>query len=210
MDRSLFTKGILIVSFLVGISPTFVYAQDETSFDNIVREMKATLAEPLPRPKTIDSDSTRVIAGAALVGNYVNANAGSAMLSGFDLHLGVELFSPQWVAEMNLRSFNNGRVNSATSVSLEDYDLQLVHQNDLQKTVSLRVGGGLSAQYLKTSVNGNSTTDTTPCFVALIGVDKAFSPKFSIGPDVSYRLPLESDSGEKSSLDASLRVNFYF
>lgn len=213
MDRSLFVRVALAFSFvalaLAMTFPTFVQAQEESSYDNIVKELKSSLKEPLPQKK-VDDDSMKINAGAALVGSYVTANAGSAMLSGFDLHLGIELFSPEWLAETSVRSFSQGRIERGSTLSLDEYDLKLVHQSRLQKNLNLRIGGGMAAQYLKTNVGGNTSSDQTPSLLALVGVDKAFSPKVSLGPDVSYRMPLVSDSSEKGSFDASLRLNFYF
>ena len=205
MDRSLFVLGLFILSL-----STFVYAEEETGFDSIVKELKSSLKDPVPEAKPRYDDSMRVVAGAAFVGSYVSANAGSAMLSGFDLHLGIELFSPEWLAEMSLRSLGNGRAEKGITIGLDEYDLKVVHQNEWRRTINLRVGGGLAAQYLKTSVNGEVTNNTSPSLLAVVGVDKVFSPKVSLGPDVSFRLPLVRDSGEKGSLDASLRLNFYF
>lgn len=208
MDRSLFTKCLFVLSFSMTVS-TLVYADEEAGFDSIVRELKTSLKDPAPSAK-VDDESTRIIAGAALAGSYVDAGAGSTMLSGFDLHLGIELFSPRWTAETSLRSFSTGRVDKTTSISMDEYDIKLVHQGDLQKTLSLRIGGGMSAQYLKTIQAGNSSSTQTPSLIAMVGVDKTLTPRVSVGPDVSYRLPLVNDSSEKGSLDASLRLNFYF
>jgi hypothetical protein len=206
MDRSFFAAVILCS---IACASTFVYAQEE-GFDSIVKELKSSLNDTPPPAQKIETDSTRVLAGAAVLGTYVNANAGSALLSGFDLHLGVELFTSKWQAEISLRSFSTGRVQNNTTMSLDEYDLKLVRTGELQKTLNLRVGGGLAAQYLKTSVNGDSTTDTAPSLLAVVGVEKVFSPKVTLGPDLSFRLPLISNSNEKASLDAGLRLNFYF
>jgi hypothetical protein len=207
MDRSFFAAAAAALLSLA-ITPTFVYAQEE-GFDSIVKELKSSLKDPVPTPK-YDSESPRVIAGAGIVGSYVNANAGSALLSGFDLHLGVELFTSQWLAEMSLRSFSTARLQGGSTMSLDEYDIKLIHENELQRTLNLRVGGGLAAQYLKTSANGNSNTESAPSLIALVGLEKVFSPKLTVGPDLSLFMPLISNSDEKASLDASLRLNFYF
>jgi hypothetical protein len=74
----------------------------------------------------------------------------------------------------------------------------------------MRIGGGISEQFLKTAQNGGSSTSQAPSMIALVGLDKMFSPKVSLGPDVSFRMPLVGGVQEKVSLDASLRVNFHF
>jgi|GEM_PF-3842519 len=205
MNRILFLALVSTLTF-----STLVRADDDSpGYDAAVRELKADLRNSEPPPPRIDK-TLHIEAGAAFVGSYVDASAGGAMLTGFDIHAGTEIYTPEWLAEISLRSFNSSRASGSASLSMDEYDAKIVHQNDLQKTVALRIGGGLSEQFLKTTDNGGSHTSQATAFLAMVGLDKMFTPKFSLGPDVSYRMPLVGGADQKASLDASLRANFHF
>lgn len=203
-------KRILFLFLLSSLTFSTLVRADEDSpgYDALIRELKADLKNQEPPPKI--EKPMHIEAGLAFVGSYVDASAGGAMLTGFDIHVGTEIYSPEWVGELSLRSFNSARASGSASLSMDEYDAKIVHQSDLQKTVAMRVGGGLSEQFLKTSENGGSHKSQATAFLAMVGLDKMFSPKFSIGPDVSYRMPLVGGVDQKASLDASLRANFHF
>jgi hypothetical protein len=205
----------------VGIYSTLVYAEEDTRFDNIVSELKSSLQQETQPIRVVDDpfDSVQMQMGAAVSAGVVNLGtngspSGSAMLKGFDVHFGIDLFSSYWAAEGCFRSFGTEDFATHYAASLREFDLKVVHKNDLQSKVKLRMGAGLSARYLTVmdSRNGqyHERTDKTPAFIALIGVDRQLSPVISIGPDISYRSPLIRETSEKASADASLRLNVYF
>ncbi len=208
--------------FLLLSAPTLVQAQeDDGHFDKVVAELKAALneeQEPAPKRDT-DFEDTQIELGGALAGNYLTigdngAPEGSAMMKGFDLHFGIDLFSPHWVAEAGFRSFGAEKMASNYSASLQEYELRIVHKSDLQKKLQLRAGAGMSALLLKTmdSRDGrySESLDEAPGWVALIGLDKVVTPKLSLGPELSFRSPLVHDTATRTSLDASLRLDFHF
>lgn len=195
------------------VHPTLVRADEDEGFDSLVKELKSSLKEDVPL-KRVESESSQMEFGGGVVGSYVavNENSSSAgvMLTGFDLHLGIDLLTDRWLAETSFRSFSTSRVGQ-DAVSMQDYDIKVIRKSNLQRNLWLRLGGGVAAQFLKTS--GPATGDQSqqaPSVVALIGVEKVLSKKFSVGTDASYRLPVIADTSERGSGDATLRLNFLF
>lgn len=208
----------LLLLFLITMISTFVHAEEEdTHFDALVKELKTELhQEEAPIRKRDSYDDPQIHFGGALAGSFVSTGdngspSGSAMLTGFDFHFGVDLYSPHWVAEGGYRNFGPQKMASNFSASLQEFEVTIVHKSDLQRNLLLRLGGGLSARYLRTTDNHGATgTDQSPDMVALVGLDRVLTPRVSLGPDISLRSPLVHDTAERTSFDASLRLDFHF
>ena len=196
---------------------TLVQAQEEeTGYDSLVQELKSTLKEeePVPAPP----QPMHVLFGTALAGDYVSIGgngspSGGALLGGFDLHAAIEL-APGWLAEATFRSFGSARIARDYAAALQEYDLTLMHQSEFRRHLFFRLGGGLSAQFLKTMDSRNSQysegTDQTPALALVCGMERELGQRVSLGPDLSYRTSLSHGTAERGSADASLRMNFHF
>jgi hypothetical protein len=203
-------------SALAAVFPPLVHAQEQ-DFDATVKELRGSLAdEPVVPKKEVMIPQAEF--GASLIGGYMNvgdngAPNGGAMVNGFDLHTGVNLYSTNWVAEGVFRDFGPQTYAQNYAASLMQFDVLLVHQALLQNDFGLRVGGGFSASYLKTMdsrVGYQQNTDQTAGLVAIIGIEKLLNSRVSVGPDVDFHAPLTSQTVQRNLVDASLRLNFHF
>jgi hypothetical protein len=217
--KKFYLSFVMLGTFSLFILPTIVQAEEDSKFESVVADSKASLIDEKPGAHESDPlESVQLEAGGSLVGSYVTIAApglpgGSVALKGFDFHLGIELFNPHWLTEGSFRSFGSESVAQNFAASLQEFDLKLVYKSDLQKRMQLRFGLGMSARYLKMmdSRNGYSEiNDQTPALVGILGIERMLTSKVSLGPDISYRAPLVQETSERGSIDASLRLNFLF
>lgn len=195
--------------FGVFLLPTIVHAAEESEgYNAIVDELKSSLNDEKPIKKDV-SEPAHVEVGGAIVGDYVQVgggSSGSVMLTGFDFHIAFDLLTPTWVTEGSYRSFGTSQINKTSSASAQELDFKLIHKSQLPGRTWLRIGGGLSAQTLRTTTG----TEEGPAAILLLGIDKTLTARVSIGPDVSLHLPISSNSDERGSGDASMRLSFHF
>ena len=76
----------------------------------------------------------------------------------------------------------------------------------------LRAGLGVAARYLdmNTHTSKDSFSQSTPTTVVMLGLERKLNANISFGPDLSYRSALVQDTFDKSSWDASFRLNATF
>lgn len=210
------TLKFVMVALLGG--STLVARASDMSYEQTVAELKAALKEEPQTKRRQTLETIPMEAGVALAASFVtlgnNGTApGDAILKGFDLHFGIELFNPKWTAETAFRSFGSERSSANFAVSLTEFDIRLAHRHELDR-MTFRSGVGMSARYLRTSDTRRGrnveSTQQTPALILLAGVDKRVSNRFSFGPDLSYRIPLVRETGERASIDGSLRLNMRF
>jgi hypothetical protein len=131
--------------------------------------------------------------------------------SGFQLTLGIDLFSPSWVAETALRNF--GQVRSGTEVrSLREFDLKLMNRNLISDVTGYRAGLGIGHRYLKIDDEANnlSINDNTPTALFFVGLETYLSKTLSIGLEAGLRSSMVIETADKASADLTLRLDTYF
>ncbi len=140
--------------------------------------------------------------------------------NGFQLSLGIDLFSPIWAAEGNLRNF--GQAHSGTETrSLREFALKLMHRDRFNGardslngggSLGYRAGFGVGNRYLRISddINGLVVNDNTPAMVFFGGLDAYASKNFSIGIETDYHASLVGNTADKGALDFTFRLDTYF
>ncbi len=217
---------IFLVSVLVAISlSSFVEAQEEETnmidYDSIVRELSTTSNRYKVSSNYNGDPLANVLfhGGVAYTTSYlvVDPEFGAKLngvLKGVEFTFGIDLLSRYWVAEGSVRSYQPENLDRNTQISLREFDLRLVYNDDLNQTMKYRLGIGLSSRYLtfKSRIPSEIVKDryTTPSSIIFAGTQLSLSEKVSIGPDIAYRSALVDDTVDKKSFDANIRLNAHF
>lgn len=138
-------------------------------------------------------------------GNVIHFNQ-----KGFQASLGIDLFSPNWMAEGLARSFGESD-DTDHRVSLKEFELKLLYKDRFSRSLGFRAGGGLAARYMAIrSFSTGPMEYTTPSSVATLGMDLFLNDKISIGADISARNSMISETLDRNSFDATLRMDTHF
>jgi hypothetical protein len=212
-------KKILVFS-VVALGLGFKsFAQDYYSYDEIVKTLDqgrvSTPAKQIENP----FDKIKMHAAVGMVGSYItvapkSGKQMSGVMNGFDATFGIDLFDPQWVTEFGMRSFNEARMNDRTTrLSLREFDLKVVYQPMITRTIRARIGGGLAARYLtydSSLDNSGMEKYTTPASILKAGFIAKLTDMLSLGVDLSYRNRLISETIDQNSLDSTIRADLSF
>ena len=200
------------------------WAQEVDDFDNIVKSLSNSTRAKAPSTtrSTNPLDTSEIHAGIGIASNFssMHTAAGHNIHStqrGVQAALGIDLLSPDWLAEGTARSFTDQDVPDARVV-LKEFDLKVLNKGAFMGMFTYRVGAGLSARYL--TVNEHSTDSAnpgelksdyvTPASVFTGGIEARFNKMISFGSDVSYRTALITETIDQNSFDFVVRVDAHF
>lgn len=187
---------------------------EEISYDDLVNQLhqkKSSLIENAHDP--LDSNILHAGFGLITSANSVNIRGDNTIKyqNGFQLSLGIDLFSPQWAAEAALRNF--GQAHSGTeSRTLREFDLKLMHRDLLSANTGYRLGAGIGNRYLKINdeVNGISVEDNTPTSIFFAGFDFIANKNMSVGIETGLRMSMINSTTDRNAADMMLRLDTYF
>ena len=130
--------------------------------------------------------------------------------NGVQATLGIDLFSQNWFAEGSARSFSEAAYGSS-QVALREFDLKVYYRDRITKTVGYRLGAGLAARYMTIDSTLNGHTEfTTPASVVSGGLEIYVTRSVSLGGEMAARNAMIGDTGDRSSLDATVRMDAHF
>jgi len=213
-------KRLFLVSILM--LTTKVLAQESESYshyDDIVAELKASAEDPVPpAANRLEWDDVAMHGGIGLASSYTHLifpMAGgvmetSGLLMGFELHGGMNLFSRVARLEVAFRNFPQKQITPEVAVKAKDYEGRLLFVPQIFTRTSLRMGTGLSLHEVNVSSLDGTYSERPWRYSVLLGLERKVAESVSLGPDFSYRAPLASATFEKSSWDASFRLNATF
>jgi len=217
--------------------PTFVLAQDdnEISFDTIVNDLsrtKATLSNV--NDSSIDPfDNVQIHVGVGIANSVFTIQhpegiPGSTQANsrGAQINLGIDLFSPNWVAEGGMVNYFESEY-SRSKVSGQEFDLKLLYKNQLENAVTFKVGMGLAARYMDVTYKTERAAKndkgedikiheemkeryTTPTTLAVVGADIYLAKMLSIGGEVLARNTLTNETPDQTSIDFTVRLDAHF
>ena len=194
---------------------------DNLGYDVIVRDLSREVDKPAPgalrakikaKPDPFETVMFHGGVGVAMLAETVSVGNRDLFLNqkGLQLAFGIDLFSPNWLAEGTYRNFT-GAETSSVETALQEFEMKFFYKDKINSQFGYRAGGGLSARYLNVHVpGGDSTTYTTPSAVATGGVDCFITDKFSIGFDLSLRSAMITDTPDKNSIDGTVRMDAHF
>ena len=211
---------ITILSFNSPFVQAYEADDDNTiGYDSIVRELKSTSTYREPIAPSDPFSEILFHGSMGYTSSYViidpeYGNKMHGVLKGVEFTLGIDLLSKYWLAEMSIRSFQPEDLSPQTQISLREFDLKIIYHDDLSRSMSYRLGAGLSSRYLKfkSRVSEEVVKDryTTPSSILTGGIQVHISKIISIGPDLAYRTALIDDTVDKQSFDANIKLNAQF
>jgi hypothetical protein len=205
----------LFVSILLALS-TFVQAADyeEVSYEDLINQINKRKSKVI-RSANDPLDQILLHAGFGLISAAHNVKTGGSdnlrHQNGFQLTLGIDLFSPSWGAETALRNF--GQTRSGTEIrSLREFDLKVMNRNMISSSAGYRLGAGIGNRYFKLDddTNNLSINDNTPTAVFFTGIDAYMQKNFSVGVEGGLRTSMITRSSDRNSVDITLRLDTYF
>ena len=220
MSKTISVAFLLAISFL----STFVWAMDDGSFagyEAIVSELKATADEapPVVATEDLNWEDVAIHAGVALAGSWVAITSpqnvgGSGLLKGIEVNFGMNLFTRKLRAEGAFSNYAQEELDPNLKADLKEFELRLVYLPLAEDGMTLRFGTGLAARYMNIDSRTNSRWTnfqaTTPSSLFLVGFERKITKAVTFGPEVSYRSAVVADTFDKSSWDASFRLNATF
>lgn len=187
---------------------------EEITYDDLVSRLnkkKNSIQSDIYHPL----DTIMIHAGFGLISSVSTLKAANQEFTrqqnGFQVSLGIDLFSAQWAAEGSI--LNYGTDSSGTETrSLHELDMKILYRNYITDTLAYRIGTGLSTRHLKISdsQNGLNIDDTTPAWIASAGLETYISRNFSVGADVGLKLAMVTRTADKSAFNLALKLNSYF
>lgn len=134
----------------------------------------------------------------------ININA-----QGVQAAFGIDLLSNRWLAEGTVRKFES-QPTAQINASLSEFELKVFYRESIAPKLIARAGFGLSGRYSTIVTPEHRYEDTTPTAVATLGLDFYANSTFSFGIEGSARSGLISETTDKASMDATLRLDTHF
>ena len=201
---------------------TNVRAEEDGSYvayDAIVNELKASADDVPKATSTNDWDEVALHAGIGFSTSLVSfhlpdGNSGSGLFKGLQVSGGFNLFSRDVRAEAAYSAYQHESFAGNMGGDLKEFELRLVYSPKTSTGMIARFGAGLAARYMDIAVHGSASETaysvSTPTTLLLFGLEKKVGKSVALGPDISYRSAIGGASIDKSSWDASLRLNATF
>ncbi len=216
--------------FLVGLScglvglcaPSFATASpspeseyEELSYEDLVEQISRKKQKVIRAAEVNPLDDIQLHAGLGLI-TAVNSmriqdRDMARTMNGFEISLGIDLFSRFWTSEAVLRNFGSSGTGTE-SRSLREFDLRVVHRSPLGEKLGYRLGSGLGTRYFKFSDSARriSISEEVPCLLGFAGLETYASKVLSVGTEIGLRSPLIDTSSDKTSLDLMVRLDTTF
>ena len=219
-------KKILLSLLLVFVNQLTFAAEDtdyEGGFDSLVKELTQSRST-VDESSNIDPfDLVKIHFGIGVVNTLITFDTNKGLVSGgqhgFQASLGIDLFSPNWVAEGVVRSFAEVEMDQ-TWASLHEFDLKIAYQSTSRRFFNPFLGLGMAARYLdlkqmeKTSPAAaptkTLTQHSTPSSVIFTGISYPITDGMSLAAEISYRKPIIDETIERSAADFTIRFNTHF
>lgn len=138
-----------------------------------------------------------------------NGNAHYMSQRGFQVSLGIDILGPNLTAEGAVRNFPESD-ESTTRVSLREFDLKTYLKTRPTGHLTLRGGLGLGARDLSYRRGPDSFESSTPVSLVSVGADYYVNSRVSLGAEVSARNAMVAEGFDRSSYDATLRMDTHF
>lgn len=217
-------KFLIALALLTGPAAARADIPDDTDsvgYDEIVNQLNKENASTIKaqKPKTKDENSfdTVWMHGGIGFANYIESvkfdDGSTALLNqkGVQAALGLDLFSPNWMAEGTARAFAEDGDSKVRS-SVKEFELKVLYKDKFAADrFGYRAGLGLTGRYLTIKRQGFADQDyTTPTSVATVGGDMFINERFSVGADLNARNSLIGETIDHNSIDMTLRVDAHF
>ena len=186
----------------------------EVTYDDLLNQLSRKKSQ-LQSDKNSPFDKIMFHAGLGLISSAISVQIDgkdrTKYQNGFQLSLGVDLFSEVWATEGVIRNFGTVKSGNETR-SLREFDLKVFHRIQINSDSGLRFGAGLGTRYLKINdaLSGLAINDNTPVTTIFGGLDSFLSKSTSLGVETGFRTAMISRTHDKNSVDITLRLDIYF
>jgi hypothetical protein len=213
---------------LAALIPALAQSQtdeDYVGYDAIIKDLNREIATPSQgtsrlrqraEPASGDPfDNVWIHGGIGFANTVQTIKPGDGELlylnhKGIQASLGIDLFSENWMAEGSARSFTENE-NTATRVFLKEFDLRIYFKEKTSRKFGYRIGTGLTARYMTVQRPlETAMTYTTPASVLTFGMDLFLTDRFSFGADLSARNSIIAETVDRTSYDATFRLDTHF
>lgn len=193
---------------------------EQIPYDQLVQELNSMVHRRERQRVQVDSqdpfDQLQIHSSFGFVQSIdtllVNERTISRHEDGIQLSIGIDLFSPEWVAEGILKNFGQSTQNG-TSFALREFDLRLGYLQMAPKPkMKFRLANGLGARYLRYSNSwlNIATYQTTPVYTLGMGFLIPMGLHFDLDIEMQGHLPLISESIDRHGLSLVLRLDNVF
>lgn len=190
-----------------------------TGFDSIVRDLtNSNVYDSRPATREQDPlDTVRFHLSGGMVTSQISLDLPgglpqSATLHGYEVGLGIDLFSPNWQAQFDVRTYEPDDFGN-NQLTFHEFDLLVLHNSAIASQLSWTIGAGMAARYLDLKfpvTAGGDTGYSTPASVIATGLSFAFTPGFSVDALVSLRSRLVEDTPDAGSIDGAIHLTGHF
>lgn len=187
---------------------------EELSYQDLVDQLRDKKRKIKPATEN-PLDSLALHAGVGLAAtlnsfSFEGRDAARAM-NGFQISLGIDLFSPHWMAETALRNFGTRQSGTETQ-SQREIDLRVLHRSPINDKMGIRVGAGLGTRFLKFSDPSQnlSVNEESPHMILATGLEIPLSKMVSLSGEMGFRSALIDSSVDRNSLDLLIRLDTAF
>ncbi len=206
----------LTVCLIVGLAlfSTRGFADEQyAGYDSIVHDLdgESTTAQVPQSSDPFDDIQFHAAFGAVMSHLNLVSTRGlpsSADLQGYEVDLGIDLFSPDWQAVGTLTSFNPFN-SQQMELQMQEFGLLVQHEIPIQHMLSAIFAAGLTARYLTLTGNVPSTfagENTTPASIFDGGLNFGITSGFGIRLDAAYEAPMIHTTADAGSIDGTLML----
>jgi hypothetical protein len=159
-------------------------------------------------------DETRFHGGVALIQSFQDLQIAPGQrerggIRGFEINVGVDLFSQNWIAQGVLTFFPESNINNTTLTS-NSFELQVLYEKPVLYGVTLHGGVGLANRFYNLRTKGIADRSFYSGATAFtVGADYWPSGEVSVGVEVSNHLPI-ANGDDPSSMDFGIKLTGHF
>lgn len=205
--------GVFTISSLSLGTLVLASEVEEVGYEELVQQINQKKSRII-RGANDPLDSLKIHAGLGLISSMTTVNTGARSdgnkyQNGFQLSLGIDLFSPIWATEASLRNFGQAKSLSETK-SLREFDLKFMNKDYISSNMGYRLGAGIGTRYLRITDVDTDIDESTPTAIIFGGLDVFASKNVSVGLEAGYRTSMVNRTADKGGMDLSLRFDTYF
>ncbi len=207
---------IFIVMIL--FSSIHAFALDEEKYDDydsIVNDLSTSSSRSSGAKESfLDFDSLAIHFGFGFNNSTLNlksTNSSPSQVSaqGLQLSMGVDLFSPEYVAEVDYTNYNPTDKDGYT-YKLHEYNLKVYYHRRLISFLTGKAGFGIGARDLNIQYSSGEIKETTPIGQLFIGGELRLGKHLGFLSDLSYKTALDNGTAQRSAFDIAIGVTGHF
>jgi opacity protein-like surface antigen len=213
-------KPLVLIS-LICLLTTSAFAAGYSNMDEDLYIPQTTKKTLHPDHEDSVFDDVRLHAGVAYLTSFQDVPTGNGTrerggLNGFDLNFGIDLFSPNWIAEGHVMNFPEASIGSSR-VSSNGFELRILYDTPIAEGLTVHGGAGIASRSfnIKTTTVSNNLTrrfdkNIQAGATSLVGgLDYWPSGQLSIGAEVSNHFPMTSDQ-DPNTMELAIKLNGHF